>query len=235
MNNNYEINKLRVQQFGLTATIKDDDGKEHYFYRGHEYIEIGGVKWAVTNVGAEKETNSGLYFAFGEAQGYTAEQVRSRQKFFNWASYKYGNGTNSPGDIGITKYNKTDHKTILEACDDSVKAYWGGKWRMPTVYEFESLLYSTTSEWVENYEGSGANGRLFTDKTDSSKKLFFLAAGFCFYDSTSNVGSYGFYWTSSLFDYSVTSGRSFSFNDGFFIIAPNVRYDGFPIRGVVGK
>ena len=233
MNNSYEINKLRAQQFGLTATIKDDSGKEHHFYRGHEYVKIGGLKWAVTNIGAEKETDSGLYFAFGETQGYTAEQVDSRQKFFNWADYKYGNGTNLPGEIGITKYNKTDHKTILEACDDAVQAAWGGKWRMPTEAEFQTLLSSTTHEWVENYQGSRVNGRLFTDKIDSSKKLFFPAVGFCFYGSMYSVGSYGFYWSSSLLGYRVTSGKGLGFDDYFSTISPSIRYDGLSVRGIV--
>ena len=117
MNNSYEIDKLRVQQFGLTATIKDDSGKEHYFYRGHEYIEICGLKWAVTNIGAEKETDSGLYFAFGETQGYTAEQVRS----------------------GERKFNENEYTNVNF---DSVNAYWGGKWRMATEAEFQALLHS---------------------------------------------------------------------------------------------
>ena len=237
MNNSYEINRLRVQQFGLTVTIKDDDGKEHHFYRGHEYVEIGGLKWAVTNIGAEKETDRGLFFAFGETQGCTAEQVvDSRQKFFGWRDYKYGNVRNLLGDtnISMTKYNETDHKTVLEACDDAAQAAWGGSWRMPTEAEFQFLLFSTPHKWVKDYEGSGANGRLFTDKTDSLKKLFFPAAGCSFYGNVYSVGSYGYYWSSSLNANGVTSGKSFGFDDGFSIISHNIRYFGFSIRGVIG-
>ena len=210
MNNNYEINRLRVQQFGLTATIKDDSSKEHYFYRGHEYVEIGGIKWAVTNIGAKKETDSGLYFAFGEAQGYTAEQVLKGERKFNEKEY-----------------------TKVEF--DAANAYLGGKWRMPTAVEFRVLLSSTIHKWVHNYQGSGVSGRLFTDKTDSSKVLFFPTAGFCYYGKVYHVYSYGYYWLSSLYAHNVDSGRSFRFDNEFYGINDYSRYLGFPIRGVIGE
>ena len=209
MNNNYEIDKLRVQQFGLSTTIKDNSGKEHYFYRGHEYVEIGGVKWAVTNVGAEKESDSGLYFAFGEPKGYTAKQMLKGERKF-----------------AKTKYANVEF--------DSVKAYWGGNWRMPTEAEFRALMSSTTSRWVENYQGSGVNGRLFTDKTDSSKKLFFPSAGCCYNDRIYSASCIGFYWSSSLLADDMTYGRRLYFSRGYFAMGCNDRCNGFPIRGVVG-
>ena len=210
MNNSYEIDKLRVQQFGLTATIKDDSGKEHYFYRGHEYIEICGLKWAVTNIGAEKETDSGLYFAFGETQGYTAEQVRS----------------------GERKFNENEYTNVNF---DSVNAYWGGKWRMATEAEFQALLHSANHGWIYNYQGSGVNGMLFTDKTDWSKKLFFPAVGFCDYYGVNSVGYFSYYWSSSLYSNNVTYGRSLYLDNGYSSIKYNGRYIGFSVRGVIGE
>ena len=32
-------------------------------YVGHEYVEIGGLKWATMNVGASQPSDYGLYFA----------------------------------------------------------------------------------------------------------------------------------------------------------------------------
>ena len=210
MNNNYEINKLRVQQLGLTATIKDDRGQEHYFYRGHEYVEIGRLKWAATNVGAEKESDSGLYFAFGETQGYTADQVRrGKRKFIS--------------------------KEYTNVNFDSVKAYWGGKWRMPTAYEFESLFEAATSRWVDDYQGSGVNGRLFTDKTDRSKKLFFPAVGTCLSTNIYNVDSLSYYWLSSNMDNNFQNGGCLYLNRNYYCISCNSRLVGLPIRGVIGK
>ena len=209
MNDNYDINKLRVQQFGLTTTIKDDSGQEHYFYRGHEYVEIDGIKWAVTNVGAEKETDGGLYFAFGETQGYTDSQVLSGERKFNENEYT---------DVNF----------------DSVNVYWGGKWRLSTEEEIYNLLTATTHKWVENYQDSGVNGILFTDKIDSSKKLFFPSAGHYFNGFIYDVGSVGYYWSSSLSTDGVTRGMDFNFDDTHPYMDYDSCYLGFSVRGVVG-
>ena len=45
---------------------------------GHSYIDLGlpsGTLWATCNVGASKPTQSGLYFQWGDVQGYKTEQV----------------------------------------------------------------------------------------------------------------------------------------------------------------
>lgn len=83
---------------------------------GHDYVEIGGLKWATMNIGASQSSDYGLYFQWGDTQGYTASQVGSGEgkKYFGWADYKYGNGTSSPGATGMTKYNATDGLTTLE-------------------------------------------------------------------------------------------------------------------------
>ena len=42
-------------------------------HNGFEYVDLGlpsGTKWAKNNVGANSETDYGLYFAFGETNGY---------------------------------------------------------------------------------------------------------------------------------------------------------------------
>ena len=43
---------------------------------GFDYVDLGlpsGTLWAACNVGASKPSESGLYFAWGETQGYTAD------------------------------------------------------------------------------------------------------------------------------------------------------------------
>ena len=50
----------------------------------HDYVEIGGIKWATMNIGANSITDKGLYFQWGDINGYTASQVGSGegQKYF---------------------------------------------------------------------------------------------------------------------------------------------------------
>ena len=145
----------------------------------HDYIEIGGLKWATMNIGASSVTDAGLYFQWGDISGYTASQVGrgSGQKAFMWADYKYGNGTSSPGATGMTKYNSTDGLTTLQSTDDAAIVNWGGAWRMPTTAEFQALGNAVNTTWTTDYQGTGVSGLVCTDKTDSSKVLFFPAAG----------------------------------------------------------
>jgi len=203
-------------------------------YAGHDYVEISGLKWATMNVGASSVTDYGLYFQWGDTQGYTAEQVGGGegQKYFGWADYKYGNGTSSPGATGMTKYNATDGLTTLEAVDDAAVANWGGSWRMPTTAEFQALGAAVNTAWTQV---NNVYGILCTDKTDSSKTLFFPAAGGCLDGSVKVVGYRGNYWSGSLNTnnrqnayYLFFSSYGASWDDGY------GRYFGCAVRPVVG-
>jgi len=204
----------------------------------HDYVEIAGIKWATMNVGATAITDYGLYFQWGDISGYTAEQIGSGtgQKYFGWADYVYGNGTSNPGATGMTKYNSTDGKTVLDLSDDGVNANWGGVWRMPTRAEFVALGNATTSDWTTDYMGSGVKGMIVTDKTDSSKQLFFPAAGYALDGSRYNVGSGGYYWSSSLYSRNVLNGYSLSFISGaVYWQYSGHRRLGFCLRGILDE
>lgn len=169
-------------------------------YNGHAYVEIGGLKWATMNVGATSETDYGLYFQWGDTQGYTASQVGSGegQKYFGWADYKYGNGTSSPGATGMTKYNSTDGKTVLDIEDDAARANWGGQWRMPTTNELQALGAAVNTAWTNDYQSTGIKGIICTATDGSGAQLFFPAAGRCFDGSGDSIGNRGYFWSSSL-------------------------------------
>jgi len=219
----------RIRRLKLTCTL-NDNGTERHFHNGYEYVEIGGIKWAKCNVGAEKETDCGLYFQWGDTQGYTAEQVGRGEgkKRFDWDDYKFGDYES------LTKYNSYDEKKVLELEDDAARTNMGGNWRMPTYEEWTVLGNATTRAWTSDYQGSGVSGIVLTDKTDSTKTLFFLAAGFCLNGSLYDSGSYGFYWSSSL----GSSLVSYAYSMGFGSSSVNWqgsgdRRCGFSVRGVI--
>ena len=205
----------------------------------HDYVEIGGLKWATMNVGAESATDYGQYFSWGDIQGYTAEQVGSGegQKFFGWADYKYGNGTSSPDDTGMTKYNATDGKTVLDISDDAVTAAWGGQWRMPTKDEYVALGNAVNTAWTSDYQGSGVRGLVCTDKNDSSKVLFFPACGYCSNGSVHDIGRFGDYWSSSLYSSNVQFAYYLSFGSGYVNWQNHniYRYNGYSVRGILDE
>ena len=197
--------------------------KQSYTH-GHDYVEMGGVKWATMNVGAKNVTDGGLYFAWGETKGYTLEEM-GKIKRFTWSEYKFE---------GISKYNDKDKLTTLQPEDDPVRVNWRGGWRLPTSDEFVALKNAVTSEWVDNYKNSGVNGLLVKDKSNSIKQLFFPAAGFADYGSVFGVGSCGFYWSSSLYWADPTGGWHLGFDSAFVGWEGCYgRCHGFCVRGVL--
>ena len=114
--------------------------------------------WATMNVGASKPSDYGLYFQWGDVQGYTFDQVGLKKKFaMDWSDYKCGVAPN------FTKYKR--YGTTLELEDDAAHVNMGGDWHIPTPEQCQELIDNTTSEWTTQ---NGINGRLFT-----SKKRFF--------------------------------------------------------------
>ncbi len=197
----------------------------------HDFVEIGGIKWATMNVGANSITDTGLYFQWGDTQGYTAAQVGSGegQKYFGEEDcIYYNNGS-------YTKYNEGDSLITLEASDDAVKAVWGGNWRMPTVSEFIALGEAVNIAWTQV---NGVSGMMCTDKTDETKTLFFPACGNASYGSVNNVGYDGYYWSSSLYaDYGDSYAYRLDFYDGGVNWANDngYRYYGCTVRGILDE
>ena len=192
----------------------------------YEYVDLGlSVKWAKCNVGAEKETDAGLYFAWGETTGYTASQVGT-DKQFSWSDYKYGNSSSN-----LTKYNQSDSKTVLESADDAASQIMGGEWRMPTQTEIQELLNNTTNEWTQV---NGVNGYKFTSNKEGyqNNSIFIPAAGGCYDGPVSNVGSYGGVWSSSLDTSSPSYAWYLNFNSGGCYMSSSTRFDGQSVRGV---
>lgn len=194
---------------------------------GMEFVDLGlpsGLQWATCNLGATKPEEYGLYFAWGETQGYTGI---TDEKKFKWDDYKWS--TDASGTT-MTKYNATDALITLESADDAVTAVDSG-YRMPTKEECEELSANTTSEWVADYNGTGVAGRLFTSKSNSNS-IFVPAAGFYYIGILGSVGSYGSLWSSSLYTENPQDAFFFSFGKTSLYINSVDRYQGVTIRPV---
>ena len=215
--NQVEKNIERIQRFGISCNL-NDNGKIRYFHNGYEYIEIGGIKWATCNIGAKNPTDSGLYFAWGETVGFTAEQVLNGERQFNWENCKY-----------YTSYGKQ----VLDPIDDAATVNWGKGYMMPTKEEFKNLVKSTTHKWIGNYQGSGVNGILFTDKIENSKVLFFPASGYCYKNRLEHVHKCCAYWTSSTTSKMESNYMYYDYNNRDLLIYSIGRLYGFHIRPIV--
>ena len=139
------------------------------------------------NLGATSPTGYGDYFAWGEIVP---------KDNYSWATYEF-NGSS----FFLTKYNNSssygtvDNKTFKDYDyeDDAARQALGGSWRMPTNAEWAELRNTSNCTWTWTTQ-NGINGRLVTSKKNGAS-IFLPAAG---YSNLYNVGSYGYYWSSSL-------------------------------------
>lgn len=179
---------------GSAKSFITKDAKEN----GYELVDLGlSVMWATYNVGATKPEEYGHFFAWGETE---------TKSTYNLSTYKWYNGSSlTNGSSGtLTKYNISssygpeDNKTTLDAADDVAHVKWGGSWRMPTKAEQDELRTNCTWTWTTM---NGVNGyRVTSNKSGYTDRSIFLpAAGYCEDSSWRGAGSFGFYWSSSLF------------------------------------
>lgn len=189
---------------------------------GHEYVEIGGLKWATMNVGATTVAGSyatcyGDYFAWGETESRYASITRTS---VNEASFTWRNGYSS----GYSSSNMPTYTgAMLDASHDAATAKWGSTWRTPKQEEFMALakacsdsdsngqtpveLINTITEggiyWLSSTQTiesayTGVAGLLFVSKADLSKRVFFPACGYVADVILVEGGWDGPYWSSSL-------------------------------------
>lgn len=184
-----------MQKIEIGDPYPDENG---IIANGHKYVDLGlkdeqghTIYWATCNVGADKPEDTGLYFAWGETEGYTEDTNDGR--IFNWANYKWCTGSYNT----MTKYctynnnGTVDNKDTLSPEDDAAHVNWGGDWRMPTKVELEQL--STECTWTWNYMKMG-----YTVKGPNGNSIFLPAAD-CRNDSYSVYpGRDGYYWSSSI-------------------------------------
>ena len=200
------------------AKIKEAVG----YYEEDDLVDLGlpsGTLWAKTNLGAEKETDLGLFFQWGDTQGY--EDASEHQ--FSWSDYKYGTSSS------LTKYNATDGLTTLQDEDDAVFVATGGKMKMPTKDQLQELINYTDHEWTAI---DGVNGVKFINKNDDTKYIFIPAAGDCYDGSRSDVGSWGNVWSASRNESSADYAWRMSFYAGNAVMGGSYRCYGYSVRAV---
>ena len=224
----------------------------------HEYVDLGlpsKLLWAKCNIGATNEEDAGLYFQWGDTQGYTAEQVGSGagQKYFGLNDYKFsvdGSSTN------FSKYNGTDGKTVLDPEDDAAHVIMGGNWRMPTSDDFTELCLNTDVYLVQKdgkeLKGDAMDigvifvawqtgtadsikGVKFYKKNDKNSYLFIPVSGYV--DGTYILlTDYGVLPMSDIPVNNINRARTCILNiASMTIINSYERWCGFPVRGVLAQ
>ena len=196
----------------------------------YEYVDLGlpsGTLWATCNMGASKPEGYGSYYAWGET---------STKSTYSWENYKYANGsydklTKYCGQSSYGNNGFTDNLTDLQSGDDPA-ASWGSGWRTPTKAQWDELLSNTTNQWTKR---NGVSGRLFTSKKNG-QTLFLPAAGNRWDTELNDAGSYGYYWSRSLYTDYPNYAWYLDFNsDDCYMYYGYYRFNGFCVRPVRQK
>ena len=193
----------------------------------HEYVDLGlpsGTLWATCNVGASKPEDYGDYFAWGETK---------KKDFYDWDTYKHAKGIDKLTKYcngSICGYNGFAHTlTELQPIDDPATANWGNGWRTPKKEQWDELMAHTNRECTTM---NGVEGWLFTSKRNGNS-LFLPAAGYRDNSDLDRAGSWGYYWSSSLFTGYPYNAWYFSFNSDYcYMMSGGGRNFGLSVRGV---
>ena len=192
---------------------------------GVEAVDLGlSVKWANMNVGAKKDSGFGTYFAWGEIKP---------KDYYSWGTYAWSKGDSN----FLLKYCINDKVIKLLPTDDAAHTNWGGKWRMPTVEEFDELIDPSKCTW-EWTTKDGVNGYKVTGKK-TGKSIFLPITGFRYYANTQFRAISGIYWTSSLYTANPNKAWCLEFNfsnvEVHYGNLSSNRFSGRCIRAVQGK
>ncbi len=149
-------------------------------------VDLGlysGNLWATYNVGAKKETQSGVYVAWGELEEKISEgYYKENYAYWSENNTQYGGYSSALGNnIAGTEY-------------DIAHVRWKGDWQMPTDSDMKELRNECTwtvetRSGVTGYKVTGPNG----------KSIFLPFAGYYNGNELISNNSEGNYWCSTMY------------------------------------
>ena len=171
------------------------------------YVDLGlpsSRLWATCNIGAEKPTDRGSYFAWGAIEPY------------------------NPYNCNTDNYKKTEASQLTKIDDahDAAKIARGNNWRMPTLTDFAELIDFCNYDYEEI---DGVSCGVFSSKVNDNK-LIMPAAGYVGRNSLNGYGNVGYYWSKS--SSSASRAWRLSFDSRLLLVCTDNRYCGFTVRAV---
>lgn len=263
---NYTIGKSEI--IDLKSFTAQACAKEAYVDLGITNSNSQKILWGIENIYDDGFTDEDSFYAWGETSVKANQGKTGENATYSWyrtstsgeqnRAYKYGysgsanNFTYSSGTL--TKYNSSDGKKELDTTDDVAYVKSNGKWRIPSVDDFQSLINAATAINKETGEeltpgrdllagpAEGSNDTKYKIKNKTTNHyITFPLRGYKM-KTKSNQEEYlnttgGYYWTretgSSLFyakyyKLSATGTTAGTLSDEF-------RAAGFMVRGVMYK
>jgi len=155
---------------------------------------------------------------------------------------------------GTNFYGTVDGETTLDLSDDAARVNWGGSWRMPTSDEQTELLDNCYWEWTSSYNNSDVKGYIIYKVKNSIDKgikkhngsstttsvsyslsdahIFLPGAGRRNGGLLYETASWGYYWSSSLYESLSDCVRDLYFYSNDVDGGYNGRCSGYSVRPV---
>ena len=207
------------------------------------FVDMGlpsGLLWAKKNIDVT------------QPNGFAASEYQYECSFFSWGNvdghnpisesafdYDFGSSNDGP-------YASTPGATLtgnVTPSFDAARVNCGAPWRLPTTDEFAELFNSAYTKYIDDNGDDIAaetTNKLVTmngivgiriKSKNNGNVLFFACSGYGSGSTWDYRGSYGYYWSGSL--YSATRGRSLRFDSGGVNPQGNSnRFNGFAGRAV---
>ena len=167
---------------------------EKPMYYGYEYVDMGdGRLWAAHNLGATSVGEVGDYYAWAEV---------TPKDEYSWSTYLHSANINNNAreltkycnleEYGYNGYVDVPINRYIDDEDDPAHLNWGGRWQIPTKYDFSSLLENSIVKI--DHDSLGTKGVRFTSVINGNK-LFFPYTGYIDgtwkYDASRRVAVWG--------------------------------------------
>ena len=211
------------------ATIKVWVSKIEPTSLSHVAVQLweDGPYWAICNVDADKPTDAGSYFWWGDTAGQKPDSNNEFSTEFRSANTP----TYGKDNAALLSEGWIDSTGNLAPTHDAATQKLGASWRMPTSDEIQMLVNNCQNSWDSTLKGHIVRGK----GKYASRSIFLPAAGYGDGSSLNNSGSNGFCWSSTPYADDSDGARSFGFGSGSFSQYRNLsRYLGLSVRSVRG-
>ncbi|MCR5578682.1 MAG: hypothetical protein K6F74_05655 [Prevotella sp.] len=211
------------------------------------YVDMGlpsGLLWAKRNIDVTQD------------DGFAASEYQYEGSFFSWGNVEPHNPTSNSSFAPYSFGSSNDEEPYVSSAGakigypgnagpshDAARTILGGPWREPATEDFAELFNSSYTKYID------ADGNdIAADVTDkrvtvnsimgirlkskvNGNIIFFPCSGIGNGSSWNARGSYGNYWSRSL--YSAANGRNLGFySGGVYPQSSSGRFSGFPVRPV---
>ena len=225
------IKRLMSALFAIIFRSRDAQSRDV-----HDKVQLweGGPYWATTNIGAEKPSDSGFYFWWGDTIGYKRENDAWVASDGSSSNFAFGSAVTPTYKKNLDALQGEGWVTadgILAPEQDVAHVKWGGGWRLPTKEELSDLTKNCDWAWGTL---NGMNGYTICGRgAYASSSIFLPAAGGGRRSSAEESGERGRYWSSSTKS-SNTYGWHITFDQGRPLLSERDRFNGHTIRPVLG-